>query len=327
MDFSNEARSVLFILNNLSQKGTPAAVNAIRTHPIWTQQGLSDQTLTHSLDQLLAGGWVARTGTSYLLTAQGAARIKQFMSEGFSALLAAAERSPASRKFCEQVYGLNLCQFNSMSMAQLDKLLEVMNLDKDDQILDLGCGVGLISEYISDGTGASVVGIDFAAEAISRAQERTHQKRERLSYQVMDMDDLNLPGKSFTGAISIDALHFVHDLKPTIQTVLESFKDNGQMGFFYAVNLSPGDTTESLEPEQTPFAKVLQEYGLNFRSWDFTQDEGEIWEKILHVSEALRHEYEAEGNLSLYESSVSDARPMLEAVRCGKRRRYLYHIR
>jgi len=132
-----------------------------------------------------------------------------------------SEQSATSRKFFEQVHGLDLCHFNAMSMTQLDKLLEVMNLHEDDHILDLGCGVGLISEHISDITGASVMGIDFASEAIKRSQERTCKKRGRLSYQVMDIDELSLPGTSFSGLISIDALHFVNDLKRTIQSAQE----------------------------------------------------------------------------------------------------------
>jgi len=81
----------------------------------------------------------------------------------------ACEKSVTNRKFCELVYGLDLCQFNMMSRPQLDKLLEVMNFCKDDHILDLGCGVGLVSEYIFDVIGANVLGIDFASEAIKRA--------------------------------------------------------------------------------------------------------------------------------------------------------------
>jgi 2-polyprenyl-3-methyl-5-hydroxy-6-metoxy-1,4-benzoquinol methylase len=120
-----------------------------------------DHALARSLDQLLESGLVSCTGIKYSLTKRGVAQVKQFMSGGYSALLVTGEQSATSRKFCEQVYGLNLCQFNSMSMIQLHKLLEVMNLGEEDHILDLGCGAGLISEYISDLTGASVVGIDL----------------------------------------------------------------------------------------------------------------------------------------------------------------------
>jgi len=99
------------------------------------------------------------------------------------------------------------------------------------------------------------------------------------------------------------------------------------MGIFYPVNLSAGEPIDNLESEKTPLSQDLQERGLNFRTWDFPEDERNVWEKILHVAEELKHEYEAEGKLYLYEMSIADARAMLEAIKTGKRRRYLYHIR
>ena len=327
MDNSPQARSILFILNDLEKQKTSSSVDAICIHPIWQQQGLEDHTLSAALDQLISDELVASSEDTYALTKPGIAQLKQFKCKGCSSLLLAGERSATSSKFCERVYGLDLCQFNSMSMGQLDKLLEVMNLGKDDHILELGCGVGRITEYISDLTGAKLTGVDFAAAAIDRAQERTQAKRERLAYQFMDMDELRFSKDSFSGVISIDALHFVNDLKRMIQSVQACLRENGQMGIFYSVVVSPGETTDNLEPEQTPLAKALQDYGLTFQTWDFTQDEIDIWEKILQTAEELRPEYAAEGNLFLYETSVSDAKPMLAAVKSGRRRRYLYHIR
>lgn len=327
MDRSPQTRVILFLLHNLAQKEPPATLDAIRTHPLWIQQRQDDAALTRLLAQMVSAGLILCETDAYSLTKQGAARVKQFMSEGFSAIMVAAEQSTASRKFCQQVYGRDLCQFNSMSMMQLEKLLEVMNLSEKDHLLDMGCGVGLISEYISDITRASLLGIDLAPGAIRSAQERTLKKRERLSYQVMDMDELSLPEKAFSGVISIDAIHFAHDLKRTILAAWGSLRENGQMGIFYAHTLSAGEPAGNLDPGRTPFAKVVLECGLDFRTWDFTQDELAVWERILEAAEGLKDAFEGEGKLELYEMSVADALPMLEAVKTGKRRRYLYHIR
>lgn len=327
MDFSQEAVSILSILNSFEHKKTLSTLETIHDHMLWEQLGGNDQALTRVLDQLVNAGLVSCTKRAYSLTEQGLAHIKNFISEGFSAIMVADEHSLTSRKFCKQVFGIDFHQFNSMSMAQFDKLMEVMNLGKTDHILDLGCGVGCISEYISDITGARVLGIDLASEAIKIAQERTQGKRRRLSFQIMDMDKLNFPRKSFSGLISVDAIHFVNDLKRTIQLAQKCMRENGQMGIFYSVTISKGEPIDDLEPEQTPLAKALQECRLNFQTWDFTQDEMCVWETVLHVAEELKHEYEAEGKPYLYEMAVADARPMLEAVKAGNRRRYLYHIR
>jgi cyclopropane fatty-acyl-phospholipid synthase-like methyltransferase len=327
MNISPEASFVLGVLNSFEHNKTLSTLETIRTQNIWVQQGNSDQNLTEVLGQLLDSGLISFTEGAYSLTRQGLSQVKQFMSEGFSAIIVAEQQSATSRKFCEQVFGTDLRQLNSMSMTQFNKMLEVMNLSENDHILDLGCGSGLISEYISDLTGANVVGVDFATGAIEHAQERTQKKRGRLSYQIMDMDELSFPKKSFSGVISIDAIHFVNNLKRAIQLAKECLRDNGQMGIFYSVTLSEGEPIDNLEPEQTPLGKVLQECELNFQTWDYTQDEKNIWEKVLRVAEELKQEYEKEEKLYLYEMAVADARPMLDAIKIGRRSRYLYHIR
>jgi ubiquinone/menaquinone biosynthesis C-methylase UbiE len=187
--------------------------------------------------------------------------------------------------------------------------------------------VGRIAEHISDLTGARVLGVDFASETIKRAQIRTRPKDQQLSYQVMDMDEVGFPGKCFTGMIAIDSLHFARDIRKTVQSMKGCLDENGQMGVFYAAMIPAGETSESLKPEWTPLGKVLQEFGLNYETWDFTQDERDLWERILRVAEELKSAYSLEGNLHLYEAAVADARPMFAAVNAGKRRRYLYHIR
>jgi ubiquinone/menaquinone biosynthesis C-methylase UbiE len=325
MAISPDEKNVLGVINHLEHKKTIPTLETIQTDD-WVREGLDIPSLVKVLNQLIDCELVFRKGSIYSLTKKGFAQAKQFQSEGFSTIMIACEQSATNRKFCKLVYGLDLCQFNMMSKTQLDKLLEVMNLCKDDHILDLGCGVGLVSEYISDVTGANVLGIDFAAEAIKRAQERTYKKRDRLSYQVMDMDELRLPDKSFSGVISIDTLYFVNDLMRTIHSARECLQENGRMGIFYSTKISAGQTNDNLTPEQTQLAKILQESGLNYQNWDFTQDEVEIWEKVLQVSEELKNEFEAEGNLDIYESNVSETKSLLEYVRTGRTSRYLYLI-
>lgn len=327
MDLSPESRTVLSVLNNCSYQQAGLSFEAIRTHDSWTQLGKDDRILDHLLNQLIDGQLVCKTGSLYTLTELGANQVKRFMREGFDGMLLAAADSAASQRFCRQVYGRDLCQFNTMSQTQLDKLLQVMDLSAADHLLDLGCGLGLVTEYIADITGARVTGIDFAPGAIDRARERTREKGARITYQTMDMDHLRFPSGRFTGVIAIDSLHFVKDLKRTIQSAKDCLQTNGQMGIFYAMMRSPEERFDVLQPDQTHLARVLRDCDLHFHAWDFTLDELALWERILCVAEELRPVYDAEGTRFLYETSVSEAITNSEAIRTGRRRRYLYHIK
>jgi hypothetical protein len=44
------------------------------------------------------------------------------------------------------------------------------------------------------------------------------------------------------------------------------------------------------------------------------------------VSEELKDEYEAEGNIEIYQSSIAEARPLLEVAKSGRIGRYLYLV-
>ena len=61
-----------------------------------------------------------------------------------------AEQSKAHAKFCELVYGKNLCQHGMADMMQIGEMIKLMDLNSKDKILDLGCGNGLITEYLGN---------------------------------------------------------------------------------------------------------------------------------------------------------------------------------
>jgi len=81
---------------------------------------------------------------------------------------AAVATSRANAAYCQRLYGLNLCQHGFAEVAHLDQMIGICSLNPQNRLLDLGCGNGLIAEYISDRSGAHVTGIDFIPEAIQQ---------------------------------------------------------------------------------------------------------------------------------------------------------------
>jgi hypothetical protein len=116
--------------------------------------------------RLSAQGLIVQTDGVYTLTASGRAQAEQLRKLRPSIwyfyvdFYAAASTSQASAAFCERVYGRNMSQHGYMTMTQLDRLIAVANLGPENRVLDLGCGNGMIAEYISDQTGAHVHGLD-----------------------------------------------------------------------------------------------------------------------------------------------------------------------
>jgi len=142
----------------------------------------------------------------------------------------AAYASATHSRLCERVFGMDLCQEGMVDMAALEDLLARLDLKPGDHLLDLGCGAGIIAEYISDQTGARLTGLDYAAPAIAVANERTANKRSRLTFATGDMNALDLPEQSFDAAISLDTLYWVADLADTLLQVVRTIKPGARSG-------------------------------------------------------------------------------------------------
>jgi cyclopropane fatty-acyl-phospholipid synthase-like methyltransferase len=245
---------------------------------------------------------------------------------------AAMNRSPAHAEFCERVFGRNLCQHGFADMAQLDALLRVTQFGTGHRVLDLGCGNGMITEYIADCTGAHVTGLDYIPEAIRQARERTAAKVERLAFVVGDINALELPDGAFDGVISIDTLYFSKDYALTIRQLVKALRPGAQMAIFFGHGREPwvpkeDFPAESVLADRTPLAEALKANGLSFQTWDFTQDDYRLALRRKQVLAELRPRFEAEGIMFIYEDRIGDAQGISQAIEDRLHARYLYHFR
>src|SRR4030042_4545747 len=119
------------------------------------------------------------------------------MKDFYTRFFAAIEHSPAHHEFCERVYGMDLGQHGFADIEQLELLKRATRMGPSHNVLDRGCGNGLIAEYLSDTTGAQVTGLDYIEPAILAARRRTAAKSDRLSFISGDINRLGLPQGSF----------------------------------------------------------------------------------------------------------------------------------
>jgi len=256
-------------------------------------------------------------------------KLGQFLSDRkykrfYDAFFALADKSKTHATFSKRIYGKDLCQHGMMDMAQLTKLLEVLNLQENNRVLELGCGNGFITEYISDVTGAHITGVDYSKTAIKNAVERTKDKKEKLSFLCQDIKKMDFSAGTFDAVIVIDTLHFVDNIDKMVKKMKNSLKPNGQMGIFFTQRIFSDDLKDWLQPDNTQLAQSLKKYNLNFKTWDFTKEEAEQWRKKLQVLEELKPEFEAEGNLLLFKLRYNEANFI--APNEHRRSRFLYHV-
>ncbi len=258
----------------------------------------------------------------------GKKRHSIWLNDFYNDILVRSANSKAHALFCEQVFGKNLCQYNVLDMDQLETMLNALNLQANDFVLDLGCGLGKISEYISFKTEARVLGIDFAKEVIQWAKENTDSQNGKLSFQVNNMNELNFPPATFNAIISIDTLYDWNgiDHNSIIKKLKGFLKPTGQMGIFYAQFRALEDSLDVLKAENTDVAKALTKNGIPFQSVDFTENGKKIWQRELSATSELREMFEKEGNLDLCEQRIADSKKVLNFIENQQERRYFYHV-
>ena len=115
-----------------------------------------------------------------------------------------------------ETYGENASFVPKLGMG----LLETLNARSGEEILDLGCGDGALTEQIV-ATGAQVLGIDLSEDMLRAARQRG------LSVQRLDAERLAFDGR-FDGVFSNAVLHWIEDPERVISGVYRALRPGGR---------------------------------------------------------------------------------------------------
>ena len=110
-------------------------------------------------------------------------------------------------------------------------IVQCLNLQNSDQVLDAGCGVGVVSIYIAEQLEARVVGITLPDIQLAQARKRAAQSpaNHRISFLKRDFTSTGFENNSFTKIVGIES---VCHAKRKIDFLKEAFrllKPNGRI--------------------------------------------------------------------------------------------------
>lgn len=297
--------------------------------------GIYKENWSTAFSSLIDKDLLRDNGARYQLSESGRPLAESYYSERaddawyhYQRLYPVAHASEAHSRFCERLYGKDLCQDGQADMNCIDDILIRLDLKPGDQVLDLGCGAGGLAEYLSDCTGALVTGIDNSASGIEIANARTKGKRDRLKYIRADLQSLDLPGDSFDAAISIDSINFVADKVGAISFIVKSIKPSGQICILVELTKYKEEPLEVLSIDKTPVAQALSVLGLDYETKDYTESFLGFWPLAKVTAESLRQDFVRDGAEFICDNWIYWAdTEYLPAIEADEIRRYLYHIR
>lgn len=121
-------------------------------------------------------------------------------------------------------------------VAMREQYLSQMNLPSEANILDLGCGTGVVTRALAtqDGFSGSVTGIDYSSELISVAQQLAEEEglTQQVTFRVGDAQSLEEDDESYDAVILHTLVSHVPNPMRVVSEAARVVKSGGQVAIF-----------------------------------------------------------------------------------------------
>ncbi len=114
-------------------------------------------------------------------------------------------------------------------LPSTQRMLENLDLSPDDELLDLGCGVGSTSRFVAKKYGCRVVGVDRDPAMVESARKRTPAKATRVRFEVMDGRAMTFETDRFDQVVLQSVVCF-NDKLPLLEEAIRVLRPGGQIG-------------------------------------------------------------------------------------------------
>lgn len=151
------------------------------------------------------------------------------------------------QKFYDQLAAEWDLMFTAEDLERLSHLVASLNIEPGSEIVDLGCGTGILFDLLRRlvGPNGTVTGVDFSLEMARKA----HRNFPFENVNVVDADVTNLPFRdnTFDFAISFAAFDNFADKVKVLQEIHRVLKDGARFCIIYLV--SSKELTEQHQKE------------------------------------------------------------------------------
>lgn len=330
-------RQILGLLRQMEQHRQDWAtgkVSSLDRESIWRHgelfYGPEQLDWEEAWNGLLDRGWIVQREEGYRLGEGIRPRAEEIrkahLAEGFGRLQIRCHGSPAYRELCRRVFGPDLLPFSLTEERQLAAVADLLARRPRARVLDLGCGIGTLTEALRQRTGEAFTGVDLSGSAIRYARRRFAGGgaggAEDLSFQSADLDSWQPPPGTYDAVVGIDVLYFLDDLASTLRRLLRVLPSGGEM-LFLCSDLAEGPGDGSL-PRSSRLSRALKPLPAGLHMGDFSAVEEELWRRQVSAVEDLREAFDGEGNGDLAEMLGREAGRGARWAAEGRIRRYLY---
>ena len=113
----------------------------------------------------------------------------------------------------------------------VERLFTQIDVNNIKKILEVGCGIGVISSYLAEKHTCKVVGIDLDSKQIKKAKKK-NLENEYLGFNIADVTRLTFEDKEFDIILSFDVLHHIPNWNQALHEISRVLKPEG----FYIIH-------------------------------------------------------------------------------------------
>lgn len=116
--------------------------------------------------------------------------------------------------------------------AATDTLHRLCHLDEAQEVLEVGCGIGVGPTYIVKRFGCRVVAVDISEKMLSWARQRARREGvvDRITFRKADIRELPFDDDRFDAVIVESVLAFVEDKEAAVRELIRVTKPGGYVG-------------------------------------------------------------------------------------------------
>lgn len=118
---------------------------------------------------------------------------------------------------------------NREKLVSPTKMAEILNIQQDDIIADLGAGNGFFAIPFAKITKQKLIAVDIEPLMLEKLKERAENEGiDNIDYIVSSLENIELKHESVDKVITALVLHEVKDLKQVLSHIFNILKNNGR---------------------------------------------------------------------------------------------------
>ena len=113
-----------------------------------------------------------------------------------------------------------------------DRLHRLCHLDEAQEVLEVGCGIGVGPAYIVQRFGCRVAAVDISEKMLSWTRQRARREgvADRITFRQADIRELPFDDDRFDAVIAESVLAFVEDKEAAIRELIRVARPGGYVG-------------------------------------------------------------------------------------------------